>query len=55
MQVERDVFSVSKKHLTGYSKVYRGNHRSDNRGMGFRAFMRNNWMKVYNPIMKVNK
>lgn len=31
--------------LTGHSKHYRGNHRSSNRGAGFRAFMRNKWMK----------
>ncbi len=33
--------------LSGYSKKYRGNHRSHNRGMGFEAFMRNLWMLRY--------
>lgn len=29
----------------GYTKHYKGNHRSTNRGVGFKALIRNNWMK----------
>jgi hypothetical protein len=31
--------------IRGYSKHYRGNHRSSNKGVGFKALLRNNWMK----------
>lgn len=37
----------------GVSKHYRGNHRSENRGMGFAALLRNNWMKPYAPGMSL--
>lgn len=31
----------------GHPKKYRGNHRSQVRGAGMRAFRRNRWMKRY--------